>query len=74
VSRSTYIYIVCEFGVPIAAFTVKHELETWLEKHPPFTVKDSEGKVSFQAVRDVWRIRDCGTHNNHIVTNYMKEK
>lgn len=33
-ARATYIYIVTEGNRPVAAFTVKHELKTWLERNP----------------------------------------
>jgi hypothetical protein len=32
--RSAYIYVVnCDLGLIVSAFTVKHELETWLHDH-----------------------------------------
>jgi hypothetical protein len=31
-ARSTYCYVVTEYGDPISAFTVKHELVTWLKR------------------------------------------
>jgi len=38
-ARSTYIYVVLDEDydsvmVPVAAFTVKHEMLAWLKKHP----------------------------------------
>lgn len=49
-SRSQYIYVVQEKDciTPIAAFTVKHELESWLGK---------TGRYGDPGVL-VWRIRD----------------
>jgi hypothetical protein len=32
-ARSTYIYLVTKDGSPVAAFTVKHELATWLSRN-----------------------------------------
>jgi hypothetical protein len=32
-ARSTYVYVVLRGGEPVAGFTVKHELLTWLEHH-----------------------------------------
>jgi len=62
VSRSRYVYVVVstDDGQPIAGFTVKHELETWLSKNKTTWMK-------------VWRIRDNGTHTEHTVTDYPKE-
>jgi hypothetical protein len=36
-ARSAYIYVVTDgpVGPPVAAFTVKHELLTWIERQPP---------------------------------------
>jgi hypothetical protein len=34
VARSSYIYVVSEACGPVAAFTVKHELMTWLHHQP----------------------------------------
>lgn len=34
-ARSTYVYVVTDAtGTPVAAFTVKHELATWLDRNP----------------------------------------
>lgn len=33
-ARSTYIYAVFRNGEPTSAFTVKHELATWLKRNP----------------------------------------
>lgn len=35
-ARSSYVYVVMKNGVglPIAGFTVKHELKTWLGRNP----------------------------------------
>lgn len=35
-ARSTYVYVVllAEDNLPVAAFTVKHELKTWIEMRP----------------------------------------
>jgi hypothetical protein len=32
-ARSTYIYLVTMGSVPLAAFTVKHELESWVARN-----------------------------------------
>ena len=50
-ARSTYVYVVLDVYCqePIAGFTVKHELQTWL--------RGNHARVS-----SVWRIRD-GLHN-----------
>jgi hypothetical protein len=32
VARSAYIYVACFDDIPYAAFTVKHELITWLSR------------------------------------------
>ena len=46
-ARSTYIYLVTgALRLPVAAFTVKHELKTWLARNP--------GEYEF------WRIGDGG--------------
>jgi hypothetical protein len=54
-ARSVYIYVVCHDNPYnpnpphiIAAFTVKHELQTWLEKC------DHQYKSEFS----VWRVKD----------------
>jgi len=44
--RSTYVYIVVDDGIPIAAFTVKYELGIWLAARQP--VDDYR----------IWRIND----------------
>ncbi|TYO65498.1 hypothetical protein FXV83_16310 [Bradyrhizobium hipponense] len=48
-ARSSYVYVVMTNGSPEAAFTVKHELATYLNKRdpmkPPYTI---------------WRLRDGG--------------
>ncbi len=33
-ARATYIYLVTKDGEPIAAFTVKHEMESWIVRNP----------------------------------------
>lgn len=33
-SRSTYIYLVMKDNTPVAAFTVKWEMQWWIERHP----------------------------------------
>jgi len=33
-ARSAYIYLVTEDGEPVAAFTVKWEMEWWIERNP----------------------------------------
>lgn len=52
-ARSTYIYLVRSGGlldneIPVAAFTVKHELKSWLERKTP----------EVRAPMHVYRIRD----------------
>lgn len=61
-ARSTNVYVVNSwYGSPIAAFTVKHELVTWLRKQPPIafilwrvpdggprTLKPNRMKVEFE--------------------------
>lgn len=34
-ARAQYVYVVQQVGciTPLAAFTVKHEMETWLHEH-----------------------------------------
>jgi hypothetical protein len=32
-ARSTYIYLVMDQGAPVSAFTVKHEMMTWLSRN-----------------------------------------
>lgn len=45
-ARSSYIYVVSDGGLNmIAAFTVRHELTAWFNRH---------GQPGFQ----VWRLRD----------------
>lgn len=51
-ARSTYVYVVVVLDTPIAAFTVKHELLSWLNRHP---LKDAR----------VWRVHD-NTHGEPI--------
>lgn len=31
-ARSSYVYVVMDHDTPVAGFTVKHELKTWLER------------------------------------------
>jgi len=45
-ARSTYVYVVLRDGEPVAGFTVKHELKTWLERNPGHD--------------QVWRLGDGG--------------
>lgn len=45
-ARSTYIYVLTEDELLLAAFTVKHEMMTWLDNHP--------GEY------EAWRILDGG--------------
>lgn len=33
-ARSTYVYVVLDHVGPVAGFTVKHEMVTWLERNP----------------------------------------
>jgi hypothetical protein len=33
-ARSTYVYVVMDGTEPVAGFTVKHEMATWLERNP----------------------------------------
>ena len=33
-ARSTYIYLLMENDEPVAAFTVKWEMERWINHHP----------------------------------------
>ena len=33
-ARSSYIYLVRENNEPVAAFTVKHEMESWIGRNP----------------------------------------
>ena len=33
-ARATYLYLVTQEGQPVAAFTVKHEMMTWLSLNP----------------------------------------
>lgn len=51
-ARSNYVYVVIEQGIPVAAFTVKYEMERWLGRH-------GEGR-EFR----VWRLRDNGSPDN----------
>lgn len=32
-ARSTYIYVVMRSALPLAAFTVRHELVSWVSRH-----------------------------------------
>jgi hypothetical protein len=32
-ARSTYVYVILNHDIPVAGFTVKHEMMTWLERH-----------------------------------------
>lgn len=34
-ARSETVWVVIHEGKPVAAFTVKHELRTWLNRFPP---------------------------------------
>lgn len=45
-ARSEYIYLVSWSGVPFGAFTVKHELRTWLER------QDKPGDYVLYRLRD----------------------
>jgi hypothetical protein len=33
-ARSSYVYVVMNGDIPVAGFTVKHELVTWLGRNP----------------------------------------
>jgi hypothetical protein len=33
-ARSTYVYVIMDGSLPVAGFTVKHEMNTWLERNP----------------------------------------
>lgn len=54
-SRSTYVYTVLNKAtrIPAAAFTVKHELASWMKRHDPLTV-------------DVYRLRDGNAYPDQI--------
>jgi hypothetical protein len=47
-ARSTNIYVVEQTGVTVAAFTVKHEMVTWLHRLTETERRDMT----------VWRVRD----------------
>lgn len=32
-ARSSYVYVVMDHDKPVAGFTVKHELKTWLDRN-----------------------------------------
>lgn len=36
-SHCVYVVLSSNFSVPLAGFTVKHELVTWLVRHPEVT-------------------------------------
>ena len=61
-ARSSYIYLVktvCDYdapGVPLAAFTVKHELITWLKRKTGAELADME----------LWRLHDGIWQDNKI--------
>lgn len=44
-ARSTYVYLAMCSGVPFGAFTVKHELRSWLERIPPWQLREPEFTV-----------------------------
>lgn len=44
-ARSTCVYVVLKRGRPKAGFTVKHELISWLQRHPDDSFK-------------IWRLAD----------------
>jgi hypothetical protein len=44
-ARSNYIYVVLKDEIPVAGFTVKHELKTWFDRNKTEKMK-------------IWRIRD----------------
>ncbi len=50
-SRSNYVYVVLDLNRPVAGFTVKHELKTWLGNYYVPTMK-------------IFRIRDHGPTQN----------
>jgi hypothetical protein len=54
-ARSTYIYLMVVDGKPYAAFTVKHELETYLDH---FEENHDDGEV------EIFRLRDNPIHND----------
>lgn len=52
-SRSTYVYIVRDLsGRPTGAFTVKHELATWLERNGHRHPQDFAGLIEVTRHRD----------------------
>lgn len=50
-ARSTYIYLAIDEGMPLAAFTVKYELQDWFDKQTDdalqtiyiYRMRDGEG-------------------------------
>lgn len=52
-SRSTHVWVVVHTGcIPIAAFTVRHELAGWCERSLPDDAR-------------VWRVTDGGNQRRH---------
>ena len=60
-ARSTYVYVVTIVGVvpPVAGFTVKHEMMTWLERHP--------GDYR------IWRLSDGGHRISVEITEALRD-
>jgi hypothetical protein len=47
-ARAHSIWVVVDGGVPVAAFTVKHELVTWLNRYGP----DARSYFKLYKIRD----------------------
>lgn len=62
-ARSSYIYIALDDALPVAAFTVKWELERWLSRQEDarfldvFRMKDGEAS---EPIRVKYENPDCG--------------
>lgn len=68
-ARSTYVYVVmttADFPQPESAFTVKHELITWLRRQEYVTGQEGLDSLS------VWRIPDGGGERRPIVRMDMQ--
>jgi len=59
-ARSTCVYVVMRTGaMPVAGFTVRHELITWLTRHPEVREPDFA----------VWRCGDGLSQNGPLVAS-----
>jgi hypothetical protein len=63
-ARAEYIYVVTASGIPVAAFTVKHELVAWRDRY-------LVNVGIFVSNYRVFRLRDNSRYDEPVELNWM---